>query len=43
MVPEPLANRMRPRTFEEVAGQRHLFGRGEAPHRRSSAPGRCRR
>src|SRR5438105_1319516 len=23
---EPLANRMRPRTFEEVVGQRHLFG-----------------
>jgi len=23
---EPLANRMRPRTFDEVVGQRHLFG-----------------
>jgi putative ATPase len=28
-VPEPLANRMRPRTFEEVVGQRHLFGTGK--------------
>jgi putative ATPase len=28
-VPEPLANRMRPRTFEEVVGQRHLFGEGK--------------
>jgi putative ATPase len=27
---EPLAARMRPRTFEEVAGQRHLLGPGKA-------------
>jgi putative ATPase len=26
---EPLANRMRPRSFEEVVGQRHLFGEGK--------------
>ena len=26
---EPLANRMRPRTFDEVVGQRHLFGAGK--------------
>jgi putative ATPase len=26
---DPLANRMRPRTFEEVVGQRHLFGAGK--------------
>jgi len=26
---EPLANRMRPRTFDEVVGQRHLFGEGK--------------
>jgi putative ATPase len=28
-MPEPLANRMRPRSFEEVVGQRHLFGEGK--------------
>ena len=28
-VAEPLANRMRPRTFDEVVGQRHLFGEGK--------------
>src|ERR687892_1873477 len=27
---EPLAARMRPRTFDEVAGQRHLLGPGKA-------------
>ena len=26
---EPLANRMRPRSFDEVVGQRHLFGAGK--------------
>ena len=26
---EPLANRMRPRSFDEVVGQRHLFGEGK--------------
>jgi putative ATPase len=29
-VAEPLAARMRPRTFEEVVGQRHLLGAGKA-------------
>jgi putative ATPase len=28
-VAEPLANRMRPRIFDEVVGQRHLFGDGK--------------
>ena len=30
MVDAPLAARMRPRSFEEFAGQRHLFGPGRA-------------
>jgi len=29
MSSEPLATRMRPRTFDEVVGQRHLFGPGK--------------
>lgn len=28
-VPQPLAERMRPRTLDEVAGQRHLLGEGK--------------
>jgi putative ATPase len=28
-VAEPLANRMRPRSFDEMVGQRHLFGEGK--------------
>jgi len=28
-VAEPLANRMRPRSFDEMVGQRHLFGAGK--------------
>jgi putative ATPase len=34
---EPLANRMRPRTFEEVVGQRHLFGEGKPLTARTGA------
>src|SRR5919109_2644789 len=30
MAEVPLATRMRPRTFEELVGQRHLFGPGKA-------------
>src|SRR5204863_2486457 len=30
MADAPLATRMRPRTFEELVGQRHLFGSGKA-------------
>jgi replication-associated recombination protein RarA len=32
----PLADRMRPRTFEEYAGQEHLIGREKQRWRRSS-------
>src|SRR5204863_5543673 len=30
MADAPLATRMRPRTFDELVGQRHLFGPGKA-------------
>src|SRR6266567_5592915 len=30
MAEQPLATRMRPRSFDELVGQRHLFGPGKA-------------
>ena len=39
----PLASRLRPKTLEEVAGQKHLLGRGKDPAAADRTAIRCPR